>query len=43
MDLLRAERSVDWMAVRKVALMVESKAERMVAKLVDWKVAPMVE
>ena len=38
-----AERSVDWMGVRTVELMVESMAETMIANLVDWKVVPIVE
>ena len=43
LDLLVAERSVDWMGVRTIELMVESMAETMIANLVDWKVVPTVE
>ena len=43
LDLLVAERSVDWMGVRTVELIVESMAETMIANLVDWKVVPTVE
>ena len=43
LDLLVAERSVDWMGVRIVELIVESMAETMIANLVDWKVVPTVE
>ena len=39
LDLLVAERSVDWMVIRTVELMVELK----VAKMVDWKVVLTVE
>jgi len=39
LDLLVAERSVDWMVIRTGELMVELK----VAKMVDWKVVLTVE